>query len=163
MTDHREVTQWLIKLSMITGSADPISLDRIKVMTSMLADQYPDAAYSRGAMEFVASQSPFWPTYSELLTRLGDWWRENKPPEALQISDSRRAGLDTNDLQWISYYGLRVAEGFAGSPPQAAQDPEGHVLDLIRQQSPKAWEHITGQKRPGRDATRDRPMMQAAE
>jgi hypothetical protein len=156
MTDHRVVTKWLLDLSQVVGSSEPVTTAKIVTMQRMLGDHFPDAAYAGKSLEAVASKSQYWPTYVELSKRLGDWWDSHKPAEPLQIGSSRLDGLSGDELRWVAYWHARLGEGFgpvySSSPDEKSlSERRETILDLIRCQAPRAWERITGQQMPGRD------------
>ena len=167
MTDHRVVAKWLFQLSQVVGSADPVSKEKILTMTTLLGEQYPDACYTTRSLEAVAAASPYWPTYADLVKRLGDWWKDNRPPEPFRLTDDRARGMNAMEQHWLAYWHTRVSEGFGPTHKTSVDDKtpdqrEANALDLIRCQAPKVWERITGQKMPAGDKPAAPPQPQRA-
>jgi len=101
----------------------------------------PDAAFTIPSLEHVARQCTHGvPSYGELRQHLGEWWIDNRPS---QLAISEAAELDETARLWITYYRKREAEGFS---PMSNGRPSSrtHVLSLVKQQSPAAWERLTG-------------------
>ena len=155
MTDHRTVAKWLTGLSMATRGAVVVTKEEIGITTALLGQQFPDAAYTLKSMEAIASQSPFWPSYNELLKWLGDWWKDNAPPSTRMLSDETMRDWDEMDRKWHDYFFIRQGENFSPVGESKRPSSRQHLLSLIREQSPKAWSRITGQPLPKRHEPTD--------
>ena len=145
------VSKWLLGLSQVTSSAEPISREKIAAMAALIGKDFPDAAFTLDSLGVVAACSPYWPAYAELSKRLGDWWRENRPPEQLILCDGRMDELTAEDKAWLAYWRANqrsrlieehqlMASAVCRVSPE--QLPVAKLASLVRENSPRAWEII---------------------
>lgn len=80
-TDHEHVRGWLKALgSLCAGRSTPEEADaRVGLYVSMLANEYPQAAFTRPSLAAVGKVCKFWPSYGELCAALTAWWADNRP------------------------------------------------------------------------------------
>jgi hypothetical protein len=91
--------QWTAMLAKLTAPMSaPVAAKALADMLPMLED-YPDAAFSLASLEHVASRCERVPTYAELRTALGEWWRENRPPERALPAPGQR-NVEEEDRQF---------------------------------------------------------------
>ena len=150
MTDHRLVAKWLVDLSLICSSAEPVSREKIVKLVEALGDQYPDAAYTAKSREHVAGQSPFWPAYADLVKRLGEWWRDHKPADRLALGDGRLARMEPLDRRWVAYFYTRQDENFGAVREGERASSRELVLSLLCSQSKPAYAYLMDQQMPAR-------------
>ena len=145
------VTKWLLGLSQVTASAEPVNRERIGAMTALIGRDFPDSAFCVDSLSFVASASPFWPAYADLVKHLGAWWRDNRPSAHLAISDTRVAALSSEDQAWLAYWrahrsdrGMQEQRMLASAQCRLdpAQLPLAKLASLVRSNSSRAWEVI---------------------
>ena len=81
MADLIIAQRWLLQLGKavaVRASSDDAD-DFVETMAPMLAHRFPNEAFSFDALEYVAAQSKFLPTYGELVERLSAWKRSQNP------------------------------------------------------------------------------------
>lgn len=52
---------------------------RLQVLTSALADDFPNEAFTPASAKHLASQTKYFPVYGEAFPLLQAWWREHRP------------------------------------------------------------------------------------
>lgn len=79
----RHVTAWLADLANLTVGNAPLADSKTKIaaLASVLADDYPAAAYNRQSLTHVAGACRFFPSYAEICQHLGGWWMAHRPPQ----------------------------------------------------------------------------------
>jgi hypothetical protein len=81
----RHITGWLNDLANLTAGNPPLEDIKLRAgaMASMLADQFPEAAFTRASLAHVARKCTFFPSYAELCDALLPWWQDNRPTTAI--------------------------------------------------------------------------------
>jgi len=125
---------------------------RITSYAKLLAEDFPPEAFTHASLAAVAKQSPFWPSFGELCSRLREWWEEHKPVSSrLLIADESRVGWSREDHAWYAYFRQREAEDFGPNDklPPNFRSSKRLVESLVRQQSAKAWQRICDERAGG--------------
>lgn len=93
MTTHaslRHVSAWLSDLATLCAGSQPLAgaKSKIAAYASLLADDFPAAAFTRASLQHVAQANRFFPSYAEIHQPLSAWWQDNRPaPRALPPPD----------------------------------------------------------------------------
>jgi hypothetical protein len=78
----KPIRQWLQSLAILTTvtmNRDDAET-RFAAYVAMLADRFPDEAFTRASLEHVAAKATRgFPTYGELVEALTEWWKDNRP------------------------------------------------------------------------------------
>jgi hypothetical protein len=118
--------QWTAMLAKLTAPMSaPVAAKALADMLPMLED-YPDAAFSLASLEHVASRCERVPTYAELRTALGEWWKANRPPERALPAPGQR-NVEEEDRQfWNAMSPQQIRERVAtieadNRPPAGSQ------------------------------------------
>ena len=72
--------QWIAMLSVLVAPMDDAKATAALVKMLPMFQGFPDAAFSTASCEHVAGLCKRVPGYGELRERLGDWWKEHRPP-----------------------------------------------------------------------------------
>ena len=159
MSDSRtepHIRRWLELLANVTaGGNDPVSAERIAVMAGFLAmDGYPVEAFCQRSAHHCAQNQRFFPAYDDVRKALQAWWEANRQPVQAQIAGPGTPGLDAMDRRWVAYWHKRRAEIWAADDVTQTQAEVAleTVASLVRAQSSRAWEAITGTKPVGQRA-----------
>jgi len=93
MTPERlhHVSAWLNDLATLTAGNAPLADSKTKIaaLASTLADEYPEAAFTKASLVHVARACKFLPSFGEICTALSAWWRENRPAIAAANPDTQ--------------------------------------------------------------------------
>lgn len=156
----QHIAAWLRKLAaLVSRRGEDCGRDQIALYAEMLIRDYPRAAFTTTSLQFVAEACEWWPPYAVLRKLVGEHWsafqRNRRDGRLAQLAGpSGDKALEGDDLQWRRYFDRGemthwVCADEAGIDPAEAQFRRDRALSLIRQQSPAAYEDITG--RPARD------------
>ena len=75
------VAKWLADLADLTAGTVPLpdAKTKIAALSLILAEEYPQAAFTRPSLTEVARHCKYFPSFAEICTHLTAWWRENQP------------------------------------------------------------------------------------
>jgi hypothetical protein len=148
------VDKWLRSLGVLcagTMAADE-ARTRCAAYASMVAGEFPVAAFTQKSLEAVARECRFFPSYGELVEYLGKFWRDHKPAFLALPSAGPQSSWTATDQSWFDTWQRHQSEGFANVPncpryPGITPDrPENHrrahVASMVRRFSPSAWTRI---------------------
>ncbi|WEQ51192.1 hypothetical protein LV478_11690 [Komagataeibacter oboediens] len=151
----KHIAAWLRKLgALVRRNADDCGPDQMAIYAEMLIRDYQRAAFTNAALHYVAEACEWWPSYAVLRRLVGEHWdafqrnrRDSKLPQI--TGTSGRKPLEGTDLQWRRYFDRGemtnwVGADEAGVDPNEQRSRRDRALSLIRQQSPAAFEDITG-------------------
>lgn|SRR6185312_9441049 len=141
-TTHH-VASWITRLAQITRQPEPIKKEALANYVSLLASEFPGAAFTMQSLNAIAEECEFFPAYAVLRKKIAEWWDNHKPAQKA-ITDDRRADWSEMDHHWLNYWHKRQAEGFAPMPDRPGSGGRDHVASLISTYSPKAWRYISG-------------------
>jgi len=156
----QHIAAWLRKLAaLVSRRSEDCGRDQMALYAEMLIRDYPRAAFTTASLQFVAESCEWWPPYAVLRKLLGEHWsafqRNRRDGKLAQISGRGSAKpLEGDDLQWRRYFDRGEMARWAQADETTIEAAEtafrrDRALSLIRQQSPAAYEDITGQ--PGRE------------
>ncbi len=77
---HR-ITGWLTDLAALTDNPIPAAelRGRLAGYASLLADAFPEAAFTRDSLKHVVGECRSIMAYTEVARSLGTWWKDNRP------------------------------------------------------------------------------------
>lgn len=150
----RIVNEWLARLHALTagGSSAAEVAERVNLVGPMIYGHFGLNAFTRSSLEAVAARCKFWPAYGEIVEYLGDWQRDHRDETRAALTGPSTNTLSPTDRMWIAYWHRRVSEGFGAMRAGDVPSSGANVLSLIRGQSMRAWEEITGYVAPVREA-----------
>lgn len=133
---------WAAKLAMLVQPDRPAEATKaLQTVVAMLDADMPARCFtSKSALDAVASckRRTIVPALADIRTALLQWLRDQ---DRAKVEGDWR----NEDEHWMNYYRKRHMEGF--SPVGDRQNGiEANLLDLIREQSPRAYRRITGQE-----------------
>ncbi|MCE2579564.1 hypothetical protein LDL36_13895 [Komagataeibacter sp. FNDCR1] len=153
------ISAWLNRLScLVRRNGDDGTDEQIALYAEMLIRSFPKPAFSTDAMHYVADNCEWWPPFATMRKLLSEHWEAAKlrrmDGRARQIAGPThgdRQELTGMDREWRRYYDRRsmtnwIEDGESGVDPRDAQNRKARTLQLIREQSPLAFEDITGRK-----------------
>ena len=145
----QHIARWLEALANVTiGGTEPVNAERIAVMTSFLAmDGLPLEAYCQRSLHAAAQGQRFFPAYDDVRKAVTAWWEANRTPTERQLPSPITSDMNAMDRAWVAFWHKRRAEIFAGTgSQQAAHVAMDNLTSLVRDQSLKAWSHVTGER-----------------
>jgi len=141
------IARWLEALANLTvPGSDPVSAERIAVMAGFLAMDLPAEAFSQRSLHAAAQGHRFFPAYDDVRMAVTTWWEANRPPAGPQLGGPVIPGMTATDRSWVAFYHKRRAEIWAQDSLSQSQAEAALavVSSLVRAQSARAWEAITG-------------------
>lgn len=106
--------KWLQALGTLTAGSMPVAEAQAKLgaYIPMLAQRFPDQAFTARSLEDVASKCKFFPSYAEICEHLGAWWKENRPVSQRfpQLAAPSPEPKKPPTPEEIAYVEARVAE-----------------------------------------------------
>lgn len=144
---------WLLDLMEMTkGGREPPSPHKISLYTEQLAEMFPMGAFTAGSLRAVCFEQEYFPAFDTVRARVRQWWHEHMPSGSPLIGFSGGPALDDNDRAWVTRYYKRIGEiRIEGDPLENSADPAirvlsktGNLESLVKDQSPRGWESISG-------------------
>ena len=145
------IIRWLEGLANLTvAGSDPVSPERLTLMAGMLVkDGFPPAAFTSDSLHHCTQGHRFFPAYDDVRKALHAWWDAHRAPAGPQIAGPDRSNLSPFDRHWIAFWHKRRREIIDTTTSQAAADQAiGVLASLVKTQSQKAWDTVTGRPAP---------------
>lgn len=78
---EKAVRQWLASLGvLVAGTSSRQEAEaRLAAYAPLLIREFPPQAFTADSLTAVARACKFFPSFGELCTHLGDWWKANRP------------------------------------------------------------------------------------
>ena len=145
------IARWLEGLANLTvAGADPVSAERIAVMAGFLAMDLPAEAFTQRSLHAAAQGQRFFPAYDDVRRAVTAWWDSNRPPAGAPLPGPAGAGMSALDRHWVAFWHRRREEIWAQEELSQSQAEAalGVVSSLVRAQSARAWEAVSGKPSP---------------
>ncbi len=140
----RIIGRWLADLVDMTKSGrEPLTDRKMVIYTEQLADIFPSGAFTPGSLRAVVFEQEYFPAFDVVRARVRQWWNDNKPAAGALIGFEGGPRLDEMDQSWLTRYYKRRGELVQINAHQSQLD---NLDSLVKQESPRAWLSITGQR-----------------
>jgi hypothetical protein len=95
-SDVLHIKHWLADLANMTAGSAPLAdaKPKIDTMAAMIATELPVEAFTPLSLRAVATDSKFFPSYSDLHRLLSNWWDANRPREVFALPGPDSPALD---------------------------------------------------------------------
>ena len=131
------VVRWLNDLATISPPAPGGQelQSRIAGLASLLAGDFPPAAFSRDSFKAVARECKFFPSYAEVCAILSPWWRQHRPLPPL-LPEPMPEPLPERTPEEIVHVEALVRQTVAALQHREREWPESREL-------PTTWKDMT--------------------
>ncbi len=162
------INEWLTALGMLSSgnTGEDESSSKRAAYASMLRDEFDIRAFTHGSLAFVARRSKWgFPKYGEICEYLAEWWKDNRPTEALRLTgtpedkwrDQMRAEREEAERDWADPANVRRSLSLLTDHPM--QDHLGKMLGaLVMRHAPGNCMLLPDQYRPPEAEERLRQM-----
>lgn len=147
-------SSWLSNLATLTRhkrkSPTPDELraqkEELALYATMLARDFPAAAFTSDSLHWVSRGKTYWPACEEIRQPLRDWWAIHRPRDVLALAGAGEQDLTVPEQCWVNTWQSRMAEISALPDKARAAFERDRLESLIRSQSAKAYQIITGKQ-----------------
>jgi hypothetical protein len=114
------VAEWLTSLGVLcAGSMSrEEAMARVAAYRTALASEFEPRAFCAASVRHVARASKFWPSFGEVCTALGEWWKDNRDvgdgAPRLSSDGHGRGGIESRERYEPVY--SRYAEKYGRGP-----------------------------------------------
>lgn len=117
MATHSDtVRDWLKALGALTAAVmtNNEAKARVSAIATLLANEFPTAAFCPASLAHVARECRHFPTYAELCDLLGPWWKQHRPEPTMIETDTwqerQQRAEDERAGSWILITDTEIRE-----------------------------------------------------